>query len=119
MIRAFTLLETLIYIGLFSMLMTGITSSLYSLGKNSAIVQTDSDIHDEGLWVLDSVQARWTEQGYQGAVSFPAIDSYIQISLPSVTHDEHGMQVSFTLFATTSEGQPRSHLFSETLYSTP
>ncbi len=53
--KGFTLLETIIYIALFSMMLTGTLSSVYAIGVSGRNSAEKSAVQDEGLWLLESL----------------------------------------------------------------
>lgn len=50
--RGFTLIETLVYIFLLSLLLTGSVLVIFTLATNSDKLNTDTSVHDEGSFVL-------------------------------------------------------------------
>ncbi len=54
--RAFTLIETIIYIALFGLLMTGVLTSVYGLLENSDRLSVHTTTEDEGTFVLRKLE---------------------------------------------------------------
>jgi hypothetical protein len=115
----FTLIETLVYLGLYALLMSGVITALYAISTTSATSITDTDIHDEGVRALDTIRRNWEIASYMGEVAVPVVDSYVKIAafstIPTIDH----LLVQFSISATTSNGSPRTQVFSESLFSFP
>ena len=61
MTRAFTLIETLLYIGLMSFLMTGMLASAFAISGSADRNRTEALLSQEGLFLMQAI--RWGLQG--------------------------------------------------------
>src|SRR6185503_14666830 len=61
--RGFTLIETIVYLALFSILMTGIISSVYLLFENGDRNQTKAMLQEEKEYLLGKIN--WSLSGVQ------------------------------------------------------
>lgn len=55
MIRAFTLLETLLYLALFSLLLTGVLASAYTIATTSERAHAEATLEAEGWFIMRSL----------------------------------------------------------------
>src|SRR6185503_6336526 len=65
--RGFTLIETIVYLALFSILMTGIISSVYLLFENGDRNQTKAMLQEEKEYLLGKIN--WAMSGMQIVVT--------------------------------------------------
>lgn len=82
--RGFTLIETLVYIFLLSLLLTGSVLVVFTLATNSDKLNTDTSVHDEGSFVLRKLD--WV-LGSLSSVSTPSSGSLYTTSLSLTRSD--------------------------------
>ncbi|MGK2912588.1 MAG: PilW family protein [Sphingobium sp.] len=66
--RAFTLIEMLVYLGLFMLLMNGTIVSAYAIGESADRSRAEARLQQEGAFLLNAL--RWNLQG--AAIVYPA-----------------------------------------------
>jgi len=54
--KGFTLIETLVYIGLFGILVSGVMASVYELQKSSTRIAAQAENIDEGIFILEKIR---------------------------------------------------------------
>ena len=59
--RAFTLIEMLVYLGLFSLLLTGAVISAYGVAASAESNQIEATMEFEGRWILHSIERTLTD----------------------------------------------------------
>jgi hypothetical protein len=104
--RAFTLLETLIYLGLFSLLVSGTFSAVYAIAESSALLSTDTVLHEEGAWLSYEIKnSQVTGMPRATLTDLTSNDT----SISNLISSSSGTLL--TLHATTSTGRSRSEDF--------
>lgn len=72
----FTLIETIIYIALFSLMMTGILLSAYQLIANSSMAEASVTAQEEGNFVLRKISWVLTGTSSVAQITTPALGAY-------------------------------------------
>ena len=81
--RGFTLIETIVYLALFGLLMSGVIVTTYNLFESAARTQTEAMLSDEGNFIIGKIQ--WALSGTQ-SINSPGIGAYgSQLSVNKVT----------------------------------
>lgn len=98
--RAFTLIEVLIYFALFSILITGVLASMVELRSGADRIDTSARLTDEGHFILERLQH-----------GEPIAPSTQMTDWERSVRDDGSIEISFTLTATTKAGNPLSFPF--------
>jgi type II secretory pathway pseudopilin PulG len=116
--RGFSFIETLIYLTLFSLLITGAIASLLSIQDSMGRIEASSRLTDEGHFVLERLRHR-VERG--DSINVRDIASLIES--PTIVRDvsflptdNDGFRISFSLSVPTQGGNPFNAIFSETVF---
>ena len=80
--RAFTLIETIVYLALFGLLMTGVILTAYNLFEGAARSQTEAMVTDEGNFLIGKIT--WALSGTQSINNPPSGTSGSQLSVNKV-----------------------------------
>ncbi len=74
--NGFTLIETLIYIALFSILMSGAVVTSYALIESTGKIDTKSTVEEEGSFVLKKIDWAMSDTSSISTIITPASGSY-------------------------------------------
>ncbi|MDB5236903.1 MAG: hypothetical protein JWL88_5 [Parcubacteria group bacterium] len=136
--RAFTLIETIVYVALFSMLMTGTLIALADVRTAAARTETKSLLLEEGTFLLETI-GHAIAGGSAISTLYVSDSALVQESVPGAPQRISGNQVrvsnlslvrtgasggepayvdvTFTLTANAGDGRSLAQVFSERAYS--
>lgn len=105
--RGLSLIEVLVYLALFSMLMTGVIASMFHLRSSSDRIEALARLTDEGHFILER---------YRKDAESPTLPTGIALHEWSVVTESESVEVSFTLSTLTAAGNPVSLPFYGTFF---
>jgi prepilin-type N-terminal cleavage/methylation domain-containing protein len=124
MTRGFTLLECLVYLGLFGVLMNGTLEGMFALTASGNRVLTKAFLDTEGNFILQKIHYDLEHSIPIGSLasltsSDVTIENFLSTQTAASTTDPAFIQTFFSLSTHSASNQKVSESFSSTYYPIP
>jgi type II secretory pathway component PulJ len=77
--RGFTLIETLVYIGLFALIMSAAVAAVASIAESSGRDATEAELQEEGAFLIAKIEYELEESAEVTAPAAGAVTSYLML----------------------------------------
>jgi hypothetical protein len=117
--RAFTLIETIVYIGLYGLLMTGLISGAVALRATAERNDSEAFLFEEGMYLLETFDHSVSSGLIPESINSDGAEVNSLSIIKTVSGDGFPyVDISFTLATHASDGTMLQRSFSERSYST-